>query len=159
MHVKAMILGAVAVLGATVGAQAQTILDARDVDAIMDIARAYGTTSMETQDDNGHPMIAVSTPTFTYYVKLRNCDASHANCEDINFYAGFANVKPTLDAINSWNMEWRFGNAYLDQDLDAVIEYDLNLVYGVTRDNLDAAFALWGELVTEYVSYIGYKPA
>jgi hypothetical protein len=84
-----------------------------------------------------------------------NC-TSNTNCEDLNFYAGFRDNKPTLEVINAWNRDKRFGKAYLDSDLDAVIEFDLNLVHGVTRENLDAAFSLWTLILDQYTTYIGY---
>ena len=84
-----------------------------------------------------------------------NCEAGA--CEDLNFYAGFAEIKPTLDAINAWNRDKRFGNAYLDSDLDAAIEFDVNLEHGVSVDNLNAAFGIWSVILEEYITYIGYK--
>ena len=84
-----------------------------------------------------------------------NCGAGA--CEDLNFYAGFAEIKPTLDAINAWNRDKRFGNAYLDSDLDAAIEFDVNLEHGVSVDNLNAAFGIWSVILEEYITYIGYK--
>ena len=85
-----------------------------------------------------------------------NCTAGN-DCEDLNFYAGFAEFKPTMDAINAWNRNKRFGNAYLDSDLDAVIEFDVNLEYGVSRDNLDAAFGLWELVLQQFADHIGYR--
>ena len=85
-------------------------------------------------------------------------DVDVSDRQSINFYAGFANIKPTMDALNAWNRDKRFGNAYLDADLDAAIEYDVNLEYGVTRENLDAAFGVWSVLLEQYTEYVGYKP-
>lgn len=138
-------------------ALAQAIVDGSQVDDIVTIARGYGSAKLETQED-GAPRIAGNIKGVPYYVFFLNC-AEDAACEDLNFYAGFANIKPTMDALNAWNRDKRFGNAYLDADLDAAIEYDMNLEYGVTRENLDAAFGLWSVLLEQYTSYVGYKPA
>jgi len=136
---------------------AQDLLDGGKVDEIVAIAKGYGTAELEAQS-NGHPRIAGSIGGVPYYVFFMNC-ADGKPCEDINFYAGFADLKPTMDALNAWNRDKRFGNAYLDSDLDAAIEYDVNLEYGVSRDNMDAAFGIWSVLLEQYTQYIGYKPA
>jgi len=89
-----------------------------------------------------------------YQVFFLNCGSGA--CEDLNFYAGFAGLKPTMDSLNAWNRDKRFGRAYLDSDLDAVIEYDINLEYGVSRDNLNAAFGVWSLVLGEFAGYVGY---
>lgn len=149
----AIALGALAATPAA----AQSLVDGSKVDDIVTLARGYGSATLETQG-NGNPRIAGNIKGVPYYVFFMNCDAGAA-CEDLNFYAGFVDIKPTMDALNAWNRDKRFGNAYLDFDLDAAIEYDVNLEYGVTRENLDAAFGLWSVLLEQYVEYVGFKPA
>ena len=136
-------------------AAAQSIVDGSKVDDIVSIARSYGAAELEKRD-NGDPRIAGQIDGLTYQVFFMNCTADKG-CEDINFYAGFTDTKPTMDALNDWNRNKRFGNAYLDSDLDAVIEYDVNLEYGVTRENLEAAFGLWSRLLGDFATYIGFK--
>jgi hypothetical protein len=134
---------------------AQELLDGSKVDEIVTIAKGYGSAILEKQPD-GTPRIAGNMKGVPYYVFFMNC-AADTPCEDINFYAGFADIKPTMDALNAWNRDKRFGNAYLDADLDAAIEFDVNLEYGVSRDNLDAAFGVWSVLLEQYTEYVGYK--
>lgn len=152
------LFAAVVLAGLTSGpALAQDVIDGSKVDEIVTLARGYGAATLESQGD-GNPRIAGNIKGVPYYVFFMNC-TDQAACEDINFYAGFANIKPTMDALNAWNRDKRFGNAYLDADLDAAIEYDVNLEYGVTRENLDAAFGVWSVLLEQYTEYVGYKPA
>ena len=132
------------------------MMDGSAVDGILGFARQYGTATLEAQAD-GQPRIAGETGGIPYQVFFLNCAAAGV-CEDINFYAGFAGVKPTMDAMNAWNRDKRFGRAYLDSDLDAVIEYDINLEHGVSAENLNAAFALWSLLLGEFAGYVGYSP-
>lgn len=155
MHLKSLLLGAAMVGGFAASAQAQTVVDGASVDEILNIARGYGAATLETQS-NGDPKIAGKIEGVTYHVYFMNC-TDNQNCEDLNFYSGFADLKPELELINAWNRDKRFGKAYLDSDLDAVIEFDLNLEYGVTRENLDAAFGLWSLILDQYTTYIGYK--
>lgn len=104
----AIALGALAATPAA----AQSLVDGSKVDDIVTLARGYGSATLETQG-NGNPRIAGNIKGVPYYVFFMNCDAGAA-CEDLNFYAGFADIKPTMDALNAWNRDKRFGNAYLD---------------------------------------------
>jgi len=152
---KSLILGGAVVLASAVSAQAQTVVDGNAVDEILNVARGYGAATLEAQS-SGDPQISGKIEGVTYQVFFMNC-TENKDCEDLNFYAGFLDNKQTLEVINAWNRDKRFGKAYLDADLDAVIEFDLNLEHGVTRENLDAAFALWGLILDQYTTYIGYK--
>jgi Putative bacterial sensory transduction regulator len=158
MNFKTLILGAALALGTAFSAYAQTptILDGNSVDDITNIAKGYGSASLETQS-NGAPKVSGRINGVTYTVYFMNCSDAGKDCEDLNFYSGFADNKPTMDLINAWNRDKRFGKAYLDSDLDAVVEFDLNLEHGVTRDNVDAAFELWSLILDQYTTYIGYK--
>ena len=158
MTFKALILGIVLLAASIGGAQAQRIVNGSDVDEILAVAKTHGEATLETQS-NGDPRIVghiSSQGDLTYAVYFMNCSDTNTDCEDLNFYAGFADIKPTLDTINAWNRDKRFGKAYLDADLDAVVEFDFNLEYGVTRDNLVAGFDLWTLIVDQYTDYIGY---
>lgn len=147
---------AAALAAVAVPAAAQELVDASQVDDIVTLARGYGAAELEDQP-GGAPRIAGNIKGVPYYVFFMNCGPDGKACEDLNFYSAFAGVKPTMDALNAWNRDKRFGNAYLDADLDAALEFDVNLEHGVSRDNLDAAFSLWSVLLGEYTAYVGYK--
>ena len=128
-------------------------IDGSAIDDILALAQGYGEASLTTQA-NGQPRIAGKVGDVPYQVFFLNCDSGA--CEDLNFYAGFGGIKPTMDSMNAWNRDKRFGRAYLDGDLDAVIEYDINLEYGVERENLNAAFGVWSLVLGEFAGYVGY---
>jgi hypothetical protein len=152
---KSLILGGAIVLGTAFAAQAQTMIDGNSTDELLNIARGYGSATLEKQD-SGDPKISGKIEGVTYQVYFMNC-TENKDCEDLNFYAGFLDNKQTLEVINAWNRDKRFGKAYLDTDLDAEIEIDLNLEHGSSRDNADAAFSLWSLILDQYTTYIGYK--
>jgi hypothetical protein len=154
MQLRSAILGGVIALSAAFAVQAQTVIDGSQTDEILNLARGYGAAHLETQS-NGDPQISGKIEGVTYQVYFMNC--TDENCEDLNFYAGFLDNKQTLDAINSWNRDKRFGKAYLDAELDAVVEFDVNLEHGVTRENLDAAFAVWTLVLEQFTAHIGHK--
>lgn len=153
--IRLSLLATTLVLTMGAAAHGQTLVAADNVDEVVNIARGYGSASPETQA-NGDPKITGRINGVTYQVFFMNC-TDNANCEDLNFYAGFLDNKQTLEVINAWNRDKRFGKAYLDADLDAVVEFDVNLEHGVSRANLDAAFGIWSIILEQYTSYIGYK--
>ena len=66
-------------------------------------------------------------------------------------------MQSVLDKINEWNRSKRFSRAYLDADGDAVVEMDLNLRGGVTRDNIEANFSNWRLILDQFTAHIGFK--
>lgn len=155
MRLGSFVLGGALAIGVAFSAQAQSLIDGSQVDEILNAARGYGAATLDSQS-NGDPKISGKIEGISYQVFFMNC-TDNKDCEDLNFYAGFLDNKQTLEAINAWNRDKRFGKAYLDSDLDAVIEFDINLEHGVSQKNLDAAFSLWSLVLDQYATYIGYK--
>jgi hypothetical protein len=154
---KPMLLGSAILLATALPAAAQdALVDGNQAEEILNIARGYGAATLEYAD-NGSPRITGKIEGVSYTIYFLNCDESGKSCEDLNFYAGFLDNKQTFESINAWNRDRRFGKAYLDSDLDAVIEYDVNLEFGVTQKNFDATFSLWSLLLDRYAIYIGFK--
>ncbi|UXN72638.1 YbjN domain-containing protein [Devosia sp. A8/3-2] len=112
MKFAAMIAGTTTALALSVSAQARALTGAntRDIPAV---AKNYGDASLTTQS-NGDPQITGEINGVAYSVYFRNC-TDNKNCEDLNFYLGFLDIKPTLEEINDWNFNKRFSRAYLDQ--------------------------------------------
>ena len=150
---KSLVLGVLLMWAGA--ASAQTIVDGSNVDEILNLAREHGSADL-TKQDNGNPKITGKIKGVVYHILFQNC-TDNRDCEDVQFYAGFLDNNPTLEVINAWNAEKRFGRAYLDQDSDASVEFDVNLQYGVTRKNLNAAFLVWALILDRYTTHIGYK--
>ena len=149
-----MLAGATLALALSVSAQAQTLTGANTED-ILAIAKNYGSASM-TKQSNGDPQITGKIGGVSYQVYFRNC-TDNKNCEDLNFYLGFLDIKPTLEEINDWNFNKRFSRAYLDQDKDACVEMDLDMVQGVSAEYVDSQFALWKMVVQQFADHVGYE--
>lgn len=132
------------------------LITGANVEQIVAVARKLGTAELQT-GDNGDPFIQGQAGDKTYRVYFKKC-TDHANCEDISFYLGFYNVKPTLEVINDWNSHKRYGQAYLDDVKDACIRLSLDLEVGVSEDYLNATFALWALIMDQYAQHVGYVP-
>ena len=154
MKLNAMFAGGALALALTISAQAQS-LTAANTDEILNAARGYGSATLTAQS-NGDPQITGKVDGITYQIYFRNC-TDNKKCEDLNFYLGFLDLKPTLQVINDWNMNKRFSRAYLDQDQDAVVEMDLDMVKGVSPEYLDSQIGLWTLVVGQFADHVGYK--
>jgi hypothetical protein len=136
-------------------AETGTLIFGSDVDAIVNIARNYGSATIETQK-SGLPKISARIGSALYAVYFQNC-ATPQNCDDLNLYAGFLDTKPTPDRINAWNSKKRFGRAYIDPDGDAALEMDIILKNGVSPANLSASFAIWRLMLLQFTEYLGVQ--
>jgi hypothetical protein len=154
MKLNAMFAGGALALALTISAHAQTLTGA-NTDEILNAARGYGSATLTAQS-NGDPQITGKVDGITYQIYFRNC-TDNKKCEDLNFYLGFLDLKPTLQVINDWNMNKRFSRAYLDQDQDAVVEMDLDMVKGVSPEYLDSQIGLWTLVVGQFADHVGYK--
>lgn len=155
MNTMSIFAGGALALAMTLSVQAQTLLTGADTNAILDAAKVLGEAELTTQP-NGDPLINGRVDGIAYQVYFKTC-TDNAACEDLNFYAGFSDTRPTLEVINSWNRDKRFSRAYLDEVDDAAVEMDLDLVKGVTPDYLTAQLDLWHQVVQQFASHIGYR--
>lgn len=128
------------------------LIDGSNADGILAVAQAFGDASLEEQSD-GAPKLTGSIGDNGYSVYFLNCNGG-SDCEDLNFYAVFLDLDVDADTINTWNLQKRFGKAYLDEDGDAVVEMDLNLVGGVSSGNLNSDFAVWKMVLEQFASHI-----
>jgi hypothetical protein len=141
-------IGLVAPMGITPVLAQDDVIDATDIDGILEIARGYGN-ARKTTDSEGDPEITGKLGGISYSVYFYGC-VDHEDCTSIQFYAGWDSTDVTVDDINAWNQENRFARAYIDSDNNPVVEMDVNLDYGVTTDNLDDSFDLWRILSDDF---------
>lgn len=121
---------------------AQSLIDSSDPETIAGIARGYGSATVQT-DSEGDPQILGRIGGTRYLVNFYGC-VNGANCTTIQFRASWNNPgNVTVDDMNAWNQDKRFGKAYLDFNNDPVIEWDVNLFGGVSARNLDDTFDWW----------------
>lgn len=143
-------VAAAMVLGAS-GASAQTVIDGSDPQAILDLARGFGSAALET-DAVGDPLLQGRIEGNVYSVYFYGCE-SNANCDKVLFSATWDVDSHSLDAVNAFNKNAIFGRAYVDDQGDYVIEMTVNLAHGVTRANLDDTFVVWSDLMREFSDF------
>lgn len=155
MKLKTALMGSALALAFTVSPQAQDTLTGADTSEILSIARGYGSAKLASQS-NGDPQINGKIDGISYQIYFRNC-TGNADCEDLNFYSGFLDLKPSLKVINTWNASKRFSRAYLDEVNDACVEMDIDLVEGVSSEYLTSQFSVWNMILTQFAEHVGYR--
>jgi hypothetical protein len=140
-----------AFLATTAPTFAQTIIQGSDVEAIVNIARGHGAANLET-DAVGDPFIRGRIDGVIYVVNFYGC-TNGQDCTTIQFRGAWAPTgSVTLESLNDWNRDIRFGKAYLDAEGAPTIEWDVNLFGGVTATNLDDTFDWWKIILTKFAN-------
>jgi hypothetical protein len=155
MKLKSILTGGALALALSLSAFSQSTITGTNTDKILNIARGYGSATLVTQS-NGDPQINGKIDGISYQIYFRNC-TDNASCEDLNFYLGFLDLKPSLDAINTWNASKRFSRAYLDSVNDACVEMDIDMVKGVSSEYLDSQFGVWNMILNQFAEHVGYR--
>ena len=135
-------------------ANAQALLDATDPAAIAEIARGYGAVEVTT-DQVGDPMLRGRMDGVQYLVLFYGCENGR-DCTNIQFQAAWVNNGRTTEQdLHAWNRDNRFGKAHMDDEFDPVIQWDVNLLGGVSRTNLDDTFDWWRIVLDRFETYLG----
>ena len=147
----------IAVLAALVGifstdAPAQTLIDAKDPEAIRNLASGYGS-AMLTTDSDGDPKISGRIDGIAYSIYFYGCEDGE-NCKSIQFSAGWSGVRNfTAETASEWNRKKRFGSAFSSNG-DPVLAWDVNLFAGVTVKNIDDTFDWWSITLKDFAKYL-----
>lgn len=151
---KAFIAAAVlGVLAYAPAAHAQALIDGTNPSAVHEVARGFGSAELTT-DGDGDPKITGRMEGIRYSVYFYGC-RENKNCRTIQFSASWsAPGKFTLEQINDYNRQKRFGKVYLDKEGDPVIQFDVNLQKGVSQGNLEETFDWWKTIVAEFAKLI-----
>ncbi|WP_158555195.1 YbjN domain-containing protein [Fulvimarina endophytica] len=120
---------------------AATILSTDDLDAIVDLAEAYGDARI-VELDNGDPALVGEINGTAYQLFFLNCDQAQG-CDALNFYAIWDVPTVSVGALNLWNRNAPFNKAYLTEDNLPVIEMNLPASGGFVREQLDEIFGQW----------------
>jgi hypothetical protein len=156
MKTMALVLGCVAGLGVAAPAAAAEV-QAQDPQSIVSAMQQAGYRAQLDADDTGDPLIRSAASGSDFLVFFYNC-TDNSDCRTIQFYAGYSEPNnATLETMNAWNKDNRFGRAYLGDDGIARIEMDLDLDDGglsqaLFEDNIE----FWVAVMTRFEEYVGY---
>lgn len=140
------------ILAATVSlctpALAATMVNGNDPEQIMNIARGFGSATLST-DKGGDPRINGRIDGTSYMILFYGC-SDNKKCSEIQFNAYWSGKKVSLETINKWNHEKKFGKAFLDDDQDPFLQMTVNLDKGVSYGNLEDTFDYWSRVLSSF---------
>lgn len=152
------VLGSVLVSGFMHPALAQGgNVDASDAAVLAGVLQDLGYRAMLSTDSSGDPLIRSSADGSEFSIFFYGCSSGQA-CKAIQFSKGYDMATGmSLEQVNEWNREYRFGKVYLDDEADPFIEMDVNLDFGgVARENFADTFDWWLVTTREFEAFIGW---
>lgn len=142
-------LAACAGLLAGVSAGAQEMIDGTDPEAVVNLVRGYGSATLEKAADDT-PMVRGRIEGTGFVIYFYGCDDDDVNCRSVGFRASWNADATTVEAVNGWNRDKRFGRAFLDEEGDPVLEMDVNLFGSVTSVNFDDTVDWWRIIMADF---------
>ncbi len=112
--------------------------------------------SIET-DGEGDPIIHSSAAGVNFSIVFYDC-TENRDCESIQFSAGFDLSTPTTAAtMNEWNRQKRYASAWIDDEGDPYLQYDVTMGGGgLSVDNFKTALDLWEDLLGDFQKHIDW---
>ena len=108
MRFIATLLACLCLAGAS---QAQTLVKPGEVDQIVDIARGFGSGTLE-KDETEYVRGRINGT--LYVIFFNDCNSDRSECQSLQFYASWEGVPVDQAAINGWNRDKRFAKAYIE---------------------------------------------
>lgn len=110
----------------------------------------------EQGSSDGERYIKAKLDQYEFLVLPFGCDDTQRNCRSAQFFISFDPERsPSLEAMNAYSRENRWGRIYLDKEGDPALEFDLDLEEGsmseaLFLDNL----AYWETVVQAYATFV-----
>lgn len=127
----------------TIGAPAAdgALLDAHDPRALFAVLARFGPAE-EGATSAGHPFVTGQMDGVRYRLDYFDC-ATPDSCRDVVFEASFDSAEASLDFLNAWNREHRYGVAGRDEDGSVWLRMPVNLFGGVSEANWSDTVDWW----------------
>lgn len=111
----------------------------------------------QTQDDWGDPQFMIEAAGKEIIMFTYKCKSG--KCEDLRLYTYWrtGGKAPDLRLMNKWNIEQRWTKSYIDKDNDIVLEVDLDIKDGITKQALLNMIEIYSNHVYKFSQYIGAK--
>ncbi|QZD89657.1 YbjN domain-containing protein [Qipengyuania aurantiaca] len=128
-----------------------------DVDQIANLLQAEGYKA-KVEGTGGDRHIKTGMAGYSFLILPYDCNDKGDGCKSVQFYTAFTpKDKPTLEEMNTYAAENRFGRIYLDQDRDPAIEMDIDLEVGGMSKELFLDNLLYWEAVMVGFAEFSFK--
>ncbi|MBO9517409.1 MAG: YbjN domain-containing protein [Porphyrobacter sp.] len=142
-------LAIVAAFGVTAPAFAAEVR-AQDPASVVSALQKGGYKAQLTTDSSGDPFIHSATNGSDFEIFFYGC-TDNRDCRTIQFHSGYQDPAMTLQSMNSWNAEHRFGRAYLDSKGVARIEMDIDLDDGgISQELFEDNVEFWTSVMADF---------
>lgn len=162
MTIKALVTASVLALALPFAASAKNMNGAKslitgDAEAIAELAEKYGSASTDI-DDWGDPMVRGTIGGKDYIIYFYGCEEQMTGgkmCTNMHLTSYWGGGDLDLEDVNAWNRDNRSGKAYIDSDGDPTLEWNVNLLGGVSEEMLDDTLRWWSESLSEFGDLAG----
>lgn len=141
------------VFAASSPAAAQNVI--ADPAMIAKVMRDAGYRAEVENASDGAPYIQSSSGGYPFRLFFFGCEADFSDCDTVQLYAGFRTDRsPSLEEMNAFTRDNRWGRVYIDHEDDPVIEMDIDLEDGgmsaeLFKDNLE----YWDTIMGKFASF------
>lgn len=126
------------------GAEQGSQMITADPKVIADVFESLGYKTTITTYNQGDPQIVADdgTPNNAITVLFRDCDSYHSKCSSVEFFYA-STVKKESQWYADWNSKNRYVFSYSSSQNFSIIEMDVNLNGGTTRNNFVGYINIW----------------
>ena len=109
-------------------------------------------------DKDGEPYLTVRSNNLNWEVDFYGCDkGTPIRCPSIQFTSWW-NGTFTQETANSWNRDFRYVKAYVDDDGKAITgQMDIMLLTGMTTEQLNQDLDIWLERMVKLDNHVAVK--
>lgn len=125
------------------------------IQQIAEVLRHRGYPAEIGVDDQGDPKITSSIEGVEFFVL---CYPNGDVCGSIQFSI-VTNLESgtTYETINAWNREQRYGQAWLDDEMDPYLDMSVELEHGASTELIDENLVDWAEIVGKWKVAFGQE--
>lgn len=130
-----------------------------DPAAIVLLLQREGYKAKLDKDEQGDPIIESAASGAQFQIFFYDCTEGR-DCGSLTFHAGYAmdeGKKPAVDKMLEYNRRWRFGRAYLDDDKDPNLEFDLAFGGATMPEKMFVEnVSVWTNSMASFQEHIGW---
>ncbi|SMR83388.1 Putative sensory transduction regulator [Aliiroseovarius halocynthiae] len=124
---------------------------ASEPESVLAYFEELGAPAKLVEDSVGDPSVEVQYYGTSMVVFFYGC-RDNKNCNSLQFFAAYTKESEiSLDGLNEWNAEQRYGRAYRAEDGRKMLEYDIYTGQdGVSMTDFDEVFDIWTEAIKSF---------
>ncbi len=102
------------------------LVEATNPQSVVAALQAGGYKAVLAKDANEDPRIESASSGAKFIINFYGCQ-NHLKCTSLTFFAGWTGLNVSMNQMNEWNKIRRFSRAYIDNDGDPILEFDIDL--------------------------------